>query len=86
MLPSLIVISVKVKKIEPKHSVYTHYLGSTIYKTTRQHASLVSMPFSYKIGQKDNTSYGLRLSVSLDFLILVWLICLTLISPMKLGQ
>jgi glutamine cyclotransferase len=67
MLPSLIVTSVKVEKIEPVHYVYTHYLGSGIYKTTGQHASLVSMPFSYKIGQKDNTSYSLRLPISLVF-------------------
>ncbi len=67
MLPSLIVISVKAEKIEPVHYAYANYLGSGIYKTTGQHASLVSMPFSYKIGQKDNTSYGLRLPVSLGF-------------------
>ena len=52
---------------EPVHYAYANYLGSGIYRTTGQHASLISLPLSYGLGKKDNTSYGLRLPVSVGF-------------------
>ena len=67
MLFSFMVTVVKAADIEPVHYAYANYLGSGIYKTTGQHASLISLPFSYEIGHKDKTSYGLRLPISVGF-------------------
>jgi len=53
--------------IEPVHYAYANYLGSGIYRTTGQNASLVNLPFSYEIAQKDKTTYDLRLPLSLGF-------------------
>ncbi|KGJ86568.1 hypothetical protein [Colwellia psychrerythraea] len=64
-IQSLVVV--KAQEIEPVHYAYANYLGSGIYRTTGQHASLISMPFSYEIGQKGKTTYGLRLPVSVGF-------------------
>lgn len=58
---------VKANEIEPVHYAYANYLGSGIYRTTGQNASLISMPFSYELGKKDKTSYELRLPVSVGF-------------------
>ncbi len=67
----LLVISstciVSAKGVEPVHYAYSNYLGSGIYRTTGQNASLISMPFSYELGQKGKTSYSLRLPVSVGF-------------------
>lgn len=52
---------------EPVHFAYANYLGSGIYRTTGQNASLISLPFSYGLGKKDKTTYGLRLPVSVGF-------------------
>ncbi len=67
MLFSIIVMSVKAEDIEPVHYAYANYLGSGIYQTTGQNASLISMPFSYELGHEGNTTYGLRLPVSVGF-------------------
>ncbi|MEW6995836.1 hypothetical protein AADZ84_16465 [Colwelliaceae bacterium MEBiC 14330] len=55
------------EEIEPVHFAYANYLGSGVYKTTGQHASLISMPFSYDLAKKDKTSYSIRLPLSLGF-------------------
>ncbi len=62
-----VAFDVKGKDIEPVHFAYANYLGSGVYKTTGQDASLISMPFSYDIAEKDKTSYSLRLPLSLGF-------------------
>ncbi|ALO34424.1 hypothetical protein CMT41_06585 [Colwellia sp. MT41] len=58
---------VNADEIEPVHYAYANYLGSGIYRTTGQNASLISMPFSYELGHKGKLSYGLRLPVSIGF-------------------
>lgn len=58
---------VKGAESEPVHFAYANYLGSGIYRTTDQNASLISLPFSYDLGEKDKLSYGLRLPVSVGF-------------------
>jgi len=55
------------KPIEPVHYAYANYLGSGIYRTTGQNASLINLPFSYELAQKDKTTYDLRLPLSLGF-------------------
>lgn len=67
MLFSLTVMPVKSADIEPVHYAYANYLGSGIYQTTGQNASLISMPFSYELGNEGKTTYGLRLPVSVGF-------------------
>jgi len=67
MLFSLTIMSVKAEDIEPVHYAYANYLGSGIYQTTGQNASLISMPFSYELGHEGKTTYGLRLPVSVGF-------------------
>ena len=67
ILFSFIVMSVKAEDIEPVHYAYANYLGSGIYQTTGQNASLISMPFSYELGHEGKTTYGLRLPVSVGF-------------------
>ncbi len=59
--------SVSASDIEPVHYAYANYLGSGIYRTTGQNASLVSMPFSYDLGQSNKINYQLRLPVSVGF-------------------
>jgi hypothetical protein len=59
--------SVSANDIEPVHYAYANYLGSGIYRTTGQNASLVSMPFSYDLGHSNKISYQLRLPVSVGF-------------------
>jgi glutamine cyclotransferase len=58
---------VMAEDIEPVHFAYANYLGSGIYKTTEQNASLISMPFAYDLGQKEKTSFSLRLPISVGF-------------------
>lgn len=58
---------VNANELEPVHYAYANYLGSGIYRTTGQNASLISMPFSYELGHEGKTSYGLRLPVSIGF-------------------
>ncbi len=58
---------VKAEDIEPVHYAYANYLGSGIYQTTGQNASLISMPFSYELGHEEKTTYSLRLPVSVGF-------------------
>lgn len=53
--------------VEPVHYAYANYLGSGIYRTTGQHASLLNMPFSYELGTNDKFSYEVRLPVSFGF-------------------
>jgi len=67
LLMLVIISSVNAEEIEPVHYAYANYLGSGIYRTTGQNASLISMPFSYELGQEGKTSYGLRLPVSVGF-------------------
>ena len=52
---------------EPVHYAYANYLGSGIYRTTGQNASLISIPFSYDFDGVGKTTYGLRLPVSVGF-------------------
>jgi len=59
--------SVKADESDLVHYAYANYLGSGIYRTTGQNASLMSLPFSYELGQEGKTSYGLRLPVSVGF-------------------
>ncbi|MCJ8318563.1 MAG: hypothetical protein MJK12_02950 [Colwellia sp.] len=54
-------------EIEPVHYAYSNYLGSGIYRTSGQNVTLINLPFSYEIGQEGQTTYGLRLPVSLGF-------------------
>ncbi|WP_033095884.1 hypothetical protein [Colwellia psychrerythraea] len=67
MLFSFLLLPVEAEDIEPVHYAYANYLGSGIYRTTGQNASLISMPFSYEIGHVGKTTYGLRLPVSVGF-------------------
>ena len=60
-------VQVMAEDIEPVHFAYANYLGSGIYKTTEQNASLISMPFAYEFGQKEKTSFSLRLPISVGF-------------------
>ena len=53
--------------IEPVHYAYANYLGSGIYKTTGQDVTLINLPFSYQLGQEGQTTYGLRLPLSVGF-------------------
>ena len=55
------------KEIEPVHYAYSNYLGSGIYRTTGQDVTLLNLPFSVELGQEGQTSYSLRLPVSLGF-------------------
>jgi len=59
--------SIDAVEIEPVHYAYANYLGSGIYRTTGQNASLINLPFSYVIEQEDKTTYDLRLPLSLGF-------------------
>lgn len=67
LLHSFIALPLIAEEIEPVHYAYANYLGSGIYQTTAQNASLISMPFSYDLGQKGKVSYELRLPVSIGF-------------------
>lgn len=60
-------LPINADELEPVHYAYANYLGSGIYRTTGQKASLISMPFSYDLEQEDKTSYGLRLPISIGF-------------------
>jgi len=51
--------------IEPVHYAYSNYLGSGIYRTSGQNVTLLNLPFSYEVGQEGQTTYGIRLPVSL---------------------
>ena len=53
--------------IEPVHYAYSNYLGSGIYRTSGQNVTLLNLPFSYEVGQEGQTTYGIRLPVSLGF-------------------
>lgn len=64
--PSSFVSAVE-NDIEPVHYAYSNYLGSGIYRTSGQNVTLINLPFSYEIGQEGQTTYGLRLPVSLGF-------------------
>lgn len=67
LLALFFTLGTKAEEIEPVHYAYANYLGSGIYRTTGQNASLVSMPFSYELGREEKSSYGLRLPVSVGF-------------------
>ena len=54
-------------EVDPVHYAYANYLGSGIYRTTGQNASLISIPFSYDLGGEGKTTYGLRFPVSVGF-------------------
>ncbi len=54
-------------EIEPVHYAYSNYLGSGIYRTSGQNVTLINLPFSYEVGQEGQTTYGIRLPVSLGF-------------------
>ncbi|WP_245942635.1 hypothetical protein [Candidatus Colwellia aromaticivorans] len=53
--------------IDPVHYAYSNYLGSGIYHTTGQDATLINLPFSLVLGKEGATTYSLRLPVSLGF-------------------
>jgi hypothetical protein len=55
------------EEIEPVHYAYANYLGSGIYHTTGQNASIVNLPFSYEIDKEGQLTYGLRLPISFGF-------------------
>ncbi len=55
------------EEIEPVHYAYANYLGSGIYRTTVQNASIVSLPFSYEVDKEGPLTYGLRLPISFGF-------------------
>ncbi|MCP4321742.1 MAG: hypothetical protein GY787_07800, partial [Alteromonadales bacterium] len=61
------ILPVNAEGIEPVHYAYANYLGSGIYRTTGQNASLISLPFSYELTKEGETTYGLRLPVSFGF-------------------
>jgi hypothetical protein len=61
------IFSVEAEEIEPVHYAYANYLGSGVYRTSNQDASLLSMPFSFEVGTNGQTSYGVRLPVSVGF-------------------
>jgi hypothetical protein len=67
VLAIMMFTSIKAEEIEPVHFAYANYLGSGIYRTTGQNASLISMPFSYELGKEGKTTYGLRLPISVGF-------------------
>ena len=54
-------------EIEVVHYAYANYLGSGIYRTTGQDASIINLPFAYDIDTVGKTTYGLRLPLSLGF-------------------
>ena len=55
------------EEVELVHYAYANYLGSGIYRTTGQNASLINLPFSYEVEQEEKLTYGLRLPLSLGF-------------------
>ncbi|TYK66199.1 hypothetical protein [Colwellia echini] len=59
--------AVNAEELEPVHYAYANYLGSGIYKTTGQNATLFSLPFSFELGKKGKMTYELRLPISLGF-------------------
>lgn len=59
--------SVLAEDVELVHYAYANYLGSGLYKTTGQNASLINLPFSYEVAQEEQMTYGLRLPLSLGF-------------------
>ncbi len=58
---------IKSEELEPVHYAYSNYLGSGIYHTTGQSVTLINLPFLIELGQEENTTYSLRLPVSLGF-------------------
>lgn len=66
-LATALITLAKAEETEPVHFAYANYLGSGIYRTTGQNASLLSMPFSFELGESNKTTYGLRLPVSVGF-------------------
>ena len=67
LINTLISLKGEAKEIEPVHYAYSNYLGSGIYRTTGQDVTLLNLPFSVELGQEGQTSYSLRLPVSLGF-------------------
>ncbi len=55
------------EEVELVHYAYANYLGSGIYRTTGQNASLINLPFSYEVAREEKLTYGLRLPLSLGF-------------------
>lgn len=55
------------RELDVVHYAYANYLGSGIYRTTGQNASIINLPFSYDIDTEGKTTYGLRLPLSLGF-------------------
>ena len=53
--------------IEPVHYAYANYLGSGVYQTTGQNASLINLPFSFELMTKGKTTYSLRTPISFGF-------------------
>lgn len=49
------------------HYAYSNYLGSGIYQTSGQSVTLVNLPFSVELGKEKQTTYSLRLPVSIGF-------------------
>lgn len=64
---SLLSFAAKSDAFEPVHYAYANYLGSGVYSTTEQKATMISLPFSYEIASEERIDYGLRLPLSLGF-------------------
>ena len=64
---SIVASSAEAEEVDVVHYAYANYLGSGVYRTTGQNASLIGLPFSYDLGKTGKTSYELRLPVSVGF-------------------
>jgi len=52
---------------ESANYAFANYLGSGIYRTSGQDATVVNMPFSYQMERDDGIDFKLRLPVSVGF-------------------
>ncbi len=52
---------------ESANYAFANYLGSGIYRTSGQNATVVNMPFSYQVERDDGIDLKLRLPVSVGF-------------------
>ena len=52
---------------EPANYAFANYLGSGIYRTSGQNATVVNMPFSYQMERDDGIDFKIRLPVSVGF-------------------
>lgn len=52
---------------EPANYAFSNYLGSGLYRTSGQEATVFNMPFSYEFNNQTETQFRLRLPVSVGF-------------------